>query len=69
MVSARGAGQGRFLMSLILGLIIYIACIVGSASIGSRKGRPALGIVLGIVLGLIGVLIIALVPARRGRYY
>jgi hypothetical protein len=55
-------------MSLILGLVVYIACIVGAASIGSRKGRPALGIVLGILLGLIGIIIIAVIPARRARY-
>jgi len=51
--------------SAIIGLVVYIACIAGSASIGSRKGRPVLGIVLGIILGLIGLIIIALVPSKR----
>jgi hypothetical protein len=55
--------------SAIVGLVIYIACIAGSASIGSRKGRPVLGIVLGILLSLIGLIIIAVIPSKRSRYY
>jgi ABC-type tungstate transport system substrate-binding protein len=53
----------------IVSLVFYIACIAGAASIGSRKGRPVLGIVLGIVLLLVGVIIIAVIPAKRSSYY
>jgi hypothetical protein len=52
----------------IIGLVIYIGCIAGSATIGSRKGRPVLGIVLGIVLSLIGLIIMAVIPSKRARY-
>ncbi|HTU72025.1 MAG TPA: hypothetical protein VMG38_00765 [Trebonia sp.] len=52
----------------ILGLVFYVACIAGSASIGSRKGRPVLGLVLGILLTLLGLIIIAVIPAKRGSY-
>jgi hypothetical protein len=57
------------MVSGILGLVIYIAIIAGSASIGSRKGRPVLGTVLGILLSLIGLIIIALLPAKRSSHY
>jgi hypothetical protein len=53
----------------IIGLVVYIACIAGAATIGSRKGRPVLGVVLGIVLSLIGLIIIALIPAKRTSNY
>jgi hypothetical protein len=55
--------------SAIVGLVVYIACIAGSATIGSRKRRPVLGVVLGILLGLIGLIIIAVVPAKRSSSY
>jgi len=53
------------LVSGILFVVIYIACIAGSATIGARKGRPVLGIVLGILLHVIGLIIIAVIPAKR----
>jgi hypothetical protein len=52
----------------IAGVVFYIACIAGAGSIGSRKGRPVLGIVLGILLLPVGVIIIALIPAKRITY-
>lgn len=56
------------MVSGIVGLVFCIACIAGAVTIGSRKGRPVLGMVLGILLLPVGVIIIALIPAKRSTY-
>jgi hypothetical protein len=64
-----GREREALMGSGILGLIVYVAIIAASFSIGSRKGRPVLGILLGIFLWLLGLIIIAVIPAKRTSYW
>ena len=50
-------------MSALIVLWLIFGAI--GAGIGSRKGRPWMGLALGVVLGLFGVIIMLFVPADK----
>jgi hypothetical protein len=51
-----------------MSLLVVIWIIFGAigAGIGSKKGRPWMGLALGVLLGIIGVIIMIFVPSDRG---
>lgn len=56
-----------YLIGCVIGLLIWIGCLVASIIIMKRKGRPAgLGFVFGFFLGWIGLIIVlCLKPVKK----
>jgi hypothetical protein len=46
-------------------IVIWLICGAIGAGIGSRKGRPWMGLALGILLGILGIIVMLFVPADK----
>jgi len=52
--------------SLVISLLVEIACAYGCSTIAARKGRgTTLWAILGFVFGLLALIVIALLPRKR----